>query len=414
MLLFGILILYSFIYLGLHIYFLGAKLFLILNLILLIPILLQRPKIIPSRLNFSLLLMLAVIMVSVPFSSYIRISFEFLIYLLKMALIAFVTYFVLNSAKKMTIFLWMWLAYQFAIVMNTMTTLNMSEAAGRYGATGLAEYSFLGDANDFALALNIALPVAFYLMLQTRNKIFKSLLASAGIFIIIGIVVSQSRGGFITLISTMIFIILSQGKKRVLGLTITAFVVTGIFVLAPASYVERMQTITGPALEKGDTGYGRIALWKAGLKMMIDHPITGVGLGRYQAAYGHDYHRKEDRKWRVAHNSYISMGAETGIAGFLLYIYLLYTIFKENNDLRKSLRAAGMEKHFIYFLSKALTAALVAYCVGTMFLTAWYYIHIYLIIALTLAIRRIMVEEYGFEIQDSKDKILIKAPMMTD
>jgi len=264
------------------------------------------------------------------------------------------------------------------------------------------------------LALNIALPVAFYLMLQTRNKIFKSLLASAGIFIIIGIVVSQSRGGFITLISTMIFIILSQGKKRVLGLTITAFVVTGIFVLAPASYVERMQTITGPALEKGDTGYGRIALWKAGLKMMIDHPITGVGLGRYQAAYGHDYHRKEDRKWRVAHNSYISMGAETGIAGFLLYIYLLYTIFKENNDLRKSLRAAGMEKHFIYFLSKALTAALVAYCVGTMFLTAWYYIHIYLIIALTLAIRRIMVEEYGFEIQDSKDKILIKAPMMTD
>jgi len=144
----------------------------------------------------------------------------------------------------------------------------------------------------------------------------------SAIILIIGIVISQSRGGYITLILTTIFIILFLVKKRVLGLTISALVVTGIFVLAPASYVERMQTITGSALEEGETGYGRITLWKAGLKVMIDHPIAGVGLGQYDAAYGYKYHRKGDRKWRVAHNSYISVGAEIGFYYTFIYCIL--------------------------------------------------------------------------------------------
>lgn len=409
MLLLGILLLYSFLYLNLHLHFQGAKLFLVLNLILLVVILFQKPRIVPSRINSALLLLLGVMILSVPFSDYIKVSFEFIVYLIKMALIAFMTYCVLNSGKKLSVFIFTWLAFNVFLVRNTLSGFSMGESSMRYGASGLAQFSFLGDANDFALALNIALPFAFYLMLQTRNMIVKVLLAFSAILLTAGIVVSNSRGGFITLIFTMVFITLFENKKRVLGLTIAALVVTGIFIVAPASYVERMQTITGSALEEGDTGYGRITLWKAGLEMMADHPLTGVGLGRYQAAYGYEYHRELDKKWRVAHNSYITIGAETGAAGFILYFYLLYIIFKENYDIKKSLRAAKMEKHFLYYLSSAVTAGLVAYCVGSIFLTVWYYIHIYLITALTLAIKKIMVEEFGFELQDNKERKLIKA-----
>ena len=208
---------------------------------------------------------------------------------------------------------------------------------------------------------------------------------------------SLSRGGFIAFVSTIFCIVLLQSKKRVLGLAIAVFLITGIFVLAPERYVHRMQTITGSALEEGETGYGRITLWKAGLRMMIDHPFTGVGLGRYQAAYGYEYHREDDRAWRVAHNNYITLGAETGIAGFLLFFYLLYTVFKENYHIRTSLGMAGMENHLIYYLSKALTASLCAFCIGGLFLTSYSYIHIYLLIALTLAMKRLMVEEWGIE-----------------
>ena len=408
MLFFGTLILYAFLYLGLHLHFKGTKLFYILSVVLFIASLSQRPRIIQSKIISPLILMLAVMTLSVPLSSYIRASYILLIDFTKIVIISFITYHTLNSTKKISVFLWTWLAYHVCFVANTMTTFNMDEAAIRYGAVGLTGTSFLGDANDFALALNIALPFAFFLMIGTRNKIVKGFLASSAILFIIGIVISNSRGGFITLLSTLVFIILSQKKKRVLGLTIGAVAVTGLFVLAPPSYIERIQTITGTALEEGGTGYGRLTLWKAGLEMMIDHPFTGVGLGRYQSSYGYEYHREDDSKWRVAHNSYITVGAETGIAGFLIYFYLLYTIFKENYGIRKSLRIAKIENNFVYFLSKALTAALVAYCVGSLFLTAWQYIHIYLIIALTLAIKRIMVEEYGFELQDDKDKALIR------
>lgn len=410
----GTLLLYSFIYLGIHKYFPGTRVFFILALVLFIVILLQKPKLVSSKMNLAIVLLFAVMTLSVPFSSYKRFSLEFLIYILRMSVIAFITYSVLNSMKKLTLFIMVWLSYHLILVINTLLRFDISNLGVRYGASGMAASSFLGDANDFALGLNIALPFAFYSMIQTDKKLLKYLYAAATVLLIMGIVISNSRGGFITLLATSAFI-WYQNKKKIIGLIAVAVIGTGIFLFAPQYYIERMETITtGEAFGKNATGGHRISHLKAGLKMMIDHPFTGVGLGRFSAAYGTKYHREGDRRWRVAHNSYISIGAETGIFGFLLYFYLLYLIFKENYDLKKSLRAAGMEKNFLYSLSKALTAGLFAYCVGALALTAWYYIHIYLMIALALVIRNIMLEEYGFEIQDNTEKNLIKTLAVSD
>ena len=104
MVFFGILVLYSFIYLNLHQYFHGAKLFLVLNLLLLVAILLQKPKIIPSRINSAIFMLLSVMALSVPFSSYIKLSLMFLLDdLFKIILIGFMTYYALDSTKRLSI-----------------------------------------------------------------------------------------------------------------------------------------------------------------------------------------------------------------------------------------------------------------------------------------------------------------------
>ncbi len=120
---------------------------------------------------------------------------------------------------------------------------------------------------------------------------------------------------------------------------------------------------------------------------MLRNPLTGVGLNRFLAIYGYEYY--ERYRWRAAHNTFIAVGAETGVLGLLAYLYLLYAVFRENYETRKKLKGKGLENNYLYYCAKALEGSLFAYCVGTVGLTAYLYIHLYFILALTLAVRRL-------------------------
>jgi O-antigen ligase len=165
-------------------------------------------------------------------------------------------------------------------------------------------------------------------------------------------------------------------------------------IFAPAGYLDRMETST--TIEEGDTSYGRIQLWKAGLYMLVENPLTGVGLGAYPSAYGRTYSSYVEHytnKWHVAHSSYITMAAELGLGGIIIYLYIIYLIFKQNTELRRLLLAANQKDSLLYTTSNAITISLVAYVVGSTFLTACYYPHLYLLLSLTVALGEITRRE---------------------
>jgi O-antigen ligase len=66
----------------------------------------------------------------------------------------------------------------------------------------------------------------------------------------------------------------------------------------------------------------RVAHWLAGVRMFAAHPLLGVGIGNYSAAYP-AYH---PRGWYPplghAHNYYINIAAEAGIGGLVTYVLL--------------------------------------------------------------------------------------------
>jgi O-antigen ligase len=68
----------------------------------------------------------------------------------------------------------------------------------------------------------------------------------------------------------------------------------------------------------------RMAHWQAGWHMFRDHPLLGVGIGNFNVRYP-DYYVRES--FRVseghAHNIYIQMLAETGLAGLCVYLTLI-------------------------------------------------------------------------------------------
>jgi O-antigen ligase len=82
----------------------------------------------------------------------------------------------------------------------------------------------------------------------------------------------------------------------------------------------------------------RFTIWRVGWKIAQDNFITGVGLGNFPSAY-----RKYTGNFgglisgssKDPHNTYLSIFAETGVIGFLLFLWfhgnLFFLILKKIN-----------------------------------------------------------------------------------
>jgi O-antigen ligase len=105
-------------------------------------------------------------------------------------------------------------------------------------------------------------------------------------------------------------------------------------VVAPATLTERVSSISEearpfdassiPITPENFAVVERMAHWQAGWHMFEDHPVTGVGIGNFNARYP-DYYVRET--FRVsqghAHNFYIHMLAENGLIGLAIYLTLI-------------------------------------------------------------------------------------------
>lgn len=70
----------------------------------------------------------------------------------------------------------------------------------------------------------------------------------------------------------------------------------------------------------------RLYVWQAALRMIADHPL-GVGMGLFQW-YLWDY--SEVYKFRAVHNTFLLLGAETGILGLLSFVAFLLALLWES------------------------------------------------------------------------------------
>ena len=95
-------------------------------------------------------------------------------------------------------------------------------------------------------------------------------------------------------------------------LAVLAGAVFAMLVVTPTSSLQRLAS-TATSIVDGDIN-GRVALWNQGLDVFYEHPLFGIGSGAFaRAVEGHD----------VAHNSFLSVLAESGIIGFALFLITL-------------------------------------------------------------------------------------------
>ena len=191
-------------------------------------------------------------------------------------------------------------------------------------AAGLSE-----GANTAARYFVYGIILLSYLQSRLYDQPVKRFLTLAGIVLLtLASITTGSRSGFLLL--GLSFFFLTQrflvGRQRSITLWLTLGM--GFFwVLTQAS-----GTILDPAhildavLSGSDTVGARYDFWRAGLAMWLDHPIAGIGIGRfrnYLLPYWQSY--RPIIAW-TPHNTYVQVLSETGAVGFILFMTLLSTV----------------------------------------------------------------------------------------
>ena len=236
--------------------------------------------------------------------------------------------------------------------------------------------AFLGDGNDFALSLNIAIPLCLFLMSEATTVRHRAFWALGLAVCVTCVVLTKSRGGTIALACVGLYY-WAKSDRKVLSAILVAVVLAAIMIYAPPTYFERMSTIADP--QEG-SAQGRIQAWGAAIGMAAAYPLTGVGAGHFGLVHG-----------KTAHSIYFLVLGELGFPGLIVLLLILAKNLTAN---RRQLRALGddpsaaTERRML----AALSAATIAFATGGAFLSATYYPHMWVLAGLNTAARRLVAE----------------------
>lgn len=243
---------------------------------------------------------------------------------------------------------------------------------------------FNGDENDFALTMCMILPFALMPWGHLERLWQKLLCALGALACVVGVVASNSRGGFVGLLATCGLMVLMH-PKRLRFFAFGALAAGLFFVLAGPAYWAEMATI----FDQGGTREDRTELWEIAWAAYVDNPIFGVGPGNINWVI-QDYQEFDpegkSNNGRAVHSFYFTLLSELGTLGALLFLALLLT---NARDLWSVIRARGRSLGPpLDGYARAAVCSIVAFLACGAFLTVNWYPHLYFLTGLTVALAR--------------------------
>jgi O-antigen ligase len=134
----------------------------------------------------------------------------------------------------------------------------------------------------------------------------------------VALTLSFTRGAWIGLASGVLLAVALRRPKWLLAVPLLA---VALALILPKPVVERATSILDP---RQHSNYDRICMARAGLHMIADNPLTGVGLGMVKPRYA-EYRVADAPRERVPHlhNNIVQIAAERGLPGLAAYLAIL-------------------------------------------------------------------------------------------
>jgi O-antigen ligase len=209
--------------------------------------------------------------------------------------------------------------------------------------------SFINQ-HHFAAFMEMTIGVTLALIFgQATKKDKQIILIIAAVLMGIAIVLTGSRGGFLSLLGVVGFLVTANllGKKKngkgsgkenknnfrrnfafIAGGLALILVLFGAVLLLGGD--ESLIRGIGLQANQKDITSGRSHFWQIALKIFLDHPIIGAGLDSFATVFMRYDSWNGAFRVEQAHNDYLQILADAGILGFACVAGFIFLFFKQS------------------------------------------------------------------------------------
>jgi len=164
------------------------------------------------------------------------------------------------------------------------------------------------------------------------NKKGKAIWLFVFLFLLIGALLSQLRSGWLGIIAgtlCLLYITRRTSRKKIRIFWLLLLVMTMILF----AYTTEIREIINMRVRLDASIGDRIVLLNKGIKLFLQHPLIGIGIGNFPVYIkkyglvsldGIPWHHEIALKEMEAHNMYLAFLVETGILGFIFFLWIIY------------------------------------------------------------------------------------------
>jgi hypothetical protein len=171
--------------------------------------------------------------------------------------------------------------------------------------------SLFSDPSIYARHLVLALAVLVVVLLVTRAPVVVCAPLLAVIWI--GLYFSYSQSAMVSLAAATVLVTALAGGRRTRRLMVVA--VVGLVVLGSAAFVT---LVSDHSVDRVVSG--RWTLVKDTWAVYENHPVVGVGVASQPAASRDETSGPRSKRLKTSHTAPLTVAAELGVAGILLYV----------------------------------------------------------------------------------------------
>jgi len=228
------------------------------------------------------------------------------------------------------------------------------------------------DTNQLGYTIAFCVPFAFCLLTIYKNALLKLFfILTLGLYVYC-IYLTQSRGGALCLVLTLGLIFIVFTKKK--SIKIMGVIFSGIILSVFVAYSSRLSSLS--EYKSDESAMNRIYVWSDALSSLKDYLFFGIGKGNFVE----NFHI-------AAHNSYVEVISELGMIGLYAWLALFYFSIRNIINVLK-----GSDEKFkvqIKIFAKGLLISLIAYLFGSCFSSSSYYITLFIIFSLVVALQKL-------------------------
>lgn len=282
----------------------------------------------------------------------------------------------------------------------SLEALKFIASGGGHKIAGMPEH-VLGDRNELAVAFVMTMPICVYLLGEygKRSRLLSLGLIGAMALLVIAVIGTQSRGGFIALLALGGYLFFKSDRKLLLG-ALAMVLVLVLSQLVSSEWTSRIDSIN----EAGEDAsfMGRVVAWKLSFIMATHNPFFGGGFKSLE--YLPVWHELSSHfysySWfytgdavpttdfaRAAHSVYFQVLGDQGFFGLGIYLTFLIGAFRKASKVAKTVKRHHGPA-WLYNMASMIMLSIFAFALGGAALSFAYFDLIFTLFGLVIVMEK--------------------------